>query len=162
MTPSIPAEPPTPLLVEAVALHDHAQAPVEETSYRLSSWAAIVTSVCAVHCLATPFLVGVLPLVGLSFFAAPWFEWSMVALAAAMGSVGFGLSYFRLHNNPRPFIVFVAGLAILSSAHLLFEAQVLVHGAVVILGALVIYQAGRMNHTLVHACERCHPHPHHH
>lgn len=145
-----------------ILVHDHAQAPVEETSYRLSSWAAIVTSVCAVHCLATPFMVGVLPLVGLSFFANPWFEWTMVAIAAVMGSIGFGLSYFRLHYDPRPFIVFVAGLLVLMSAHVFFEAYALVHGAVVIAGAVIIYWAGRMNHARVHACERCHPHPHHH
>lgn len=150
------------MTVPPLMAHDHTQAPVEETSYRLSTWATIVTSVCAVHCVVTPFITGVLPLVGLSLFTAPWFEWAMVALAAVIGVVGFGLSYVRLHNDPRPFAVFVVGLAVLSSAHLVFESSVLVHGAVVILGSLIIYQAGRMNHARVHACERCHPHPHQH
>ncbi len=162
MSPPIPAESVLPLVAEPTLVHDHAQAPVEETSYRLSALAAIVTSACALHCLAMPLLVGVLPLAGLSFFAEPWFEWSMVAVAAVIGSAGFGLSFVRLHRNPRPLAVFIAGLLMLVVTHAALEAFVIVHGAMVIAGALVIYQAGRMNHALVHACERCHPHPHHH
>jgi hypothetical protein len=164
MTPSAPAEPSrvaAPAAAAALA-HDHHQAEVEETSYRLSTVAAMVSSVCAVHCMVTPFLVGVLPLAGLGFFAAEWFEWTMLAVAGVLGTIGFGLSFWQLHNNGRPFAVFVAGLATLASAHLVFEEQAVVHALVMLLGAAIMWQAGRMNHTLVHACQRCHPHPHRH
>jgi hypothetical protein len=156
--PAVAAAPNTPIEL----VHDHAQAPVEETSYKLGTFAAVVTSVCAVHCVVTPFAVGVLPLLGLSFFAAEWFEWAMLGVAAVLGTIGFGLSFLQLHNNARPFAVFVAGMAVLAIAHLAFEEYAVLHAATVITGALVMWQAGRMNHALVHACQRCHPHPHRH
>jgi hypothetical protein len=161
MKPIATAEP-APAAAPIELVHDHAQAPVEETSYRLGTVAALVTSVCAVHCVVTPFAVGILPLLGLGFMAAEWFEWAMLGVAAVLGTVGFGLSFLQLHNNARPFGVFVLGLAVLASAHLVLEDFAVAHTATVILGALVIWQAGRMNHALVHACQRCHPHPHRH
>lgn len=151
-----------PLGVDTTLSHDHAKATVEETSYRLSSWASIVTSICAAHCLLTPFLVGVLPLVGLGFVANPLFEWAMVAFAAVVGGLGFGLSYRQVRHDPRPLLVFVFGITVLVLTHSLLEPYAVIHSATVLVGALTIYQAGRMNHALVHACERCHPHPHHH
>ena len=88
MSPHVPADAataPTPVPVELV--HDHGQATVEEASYRLGTMAALVSSICAVHCLATPFLVGVLPLLGLGFVAEAWFEWAMLAVAAVIVGV---------------------------------------------------------------------------
>jgi membrane-bound ClpP family serine protease len=162
MSSFLPATAPVSAPSAADATHDHRQAPVEDRSYRLGSVAAMVSSVCAVHCLVTPLLAGVLPLLGLGFFASELFEWGMLAVAAVVGVIGFGLSFWQLHNNARPFAVFVVGIATLAMTHLMLEGIALAHGAMVIVGAAVIWQAGRMNHALVHACQRCHPHPHRH
>ncbi len=162
MSTSLPAASTAATASLADATHDHRLAPVEERSYRLGSAAALVSSLCAVHCLVTPLAAGVLPLVGLGFFASELFEWGMLAFSALIGVVGFGLSFWHLHNNARPFAVFIAGIATLAMTHLLLEGSALLHGTMVVVGAAVIWQAGRMNHAAVHACQRCHPHPHRH
>jgi hypothetical protein len=139
--------------------HDHALASTEEASHRLSTLAAWAVSACAVHCVITPF-AGILPLVGMGVFSSPWFEWTMVAIAAGVGGAGLGLSYSRVHGGPSPGIVFLGGIALLVATHLFLEGAEVLHALAAVAGAGVILVAGAMNHSLVHACERCHPHPH--
>ncbi len=162
MSPIVPAVTSASASQVAESTHDHRQAPIEDRSYRLGSVAALVSSLCAVHCVVTPLAAGVLPLLGLGFFASELFEWGMLAVATVIGVIGFGLSFRQLHNNARPFAVFAVGIVTLALTHLLLEGSAVAHGAMVIVGAAVIWQAGRMNHALVHACQRCHPHPHRH
>lgn len=140
--------------------HDHALAHTEDASWRLSKAASWAVSACAVHCIITPFAAGILPLVGVGVFTSPWVEWSLVALAAVLGGVGFWLSYARVHRRTRPFALFGVGLAMLVATHSLLEANEILHTVGAVLGAVVILVAGRVNHSLVHACEHCHPHPH--
>jgi hypothetical protein len=117
-------------------------------------------SACAVHCVVTPFVAGVLPLVGAGAFTSPWVEWSLVVFAATVGGTGFWLSYSRVHHRAAPLVVFSAGLTALIATHLVLEGRDVAHTAGAVFGAMVILVAGRVNHSLVHACERCHPHPH--
>jgi hypothetical protein len=140
--------------------HDHALAPTEEASYRLGAAAGWAVSACAVHCVIMPF-AGVLTLLpGANLFGSPWVEWTLVALAAAIGGVGLGLSYGRVHRDAAPLLTFLAGLAVLVATHSLLEGRPMAHAAGAVLGAVFILVAARMNHAKVHACERCHPHPH--
>jgi hypothetical protein len=142
--------------------HDHALAPTEETSYRLSTAATWAVSACAVHCAVTPVAAGLLPLFGIGLFASPWFEWSLVVVAALLGGAGLGLSYEKVHRRPAPLVIFGVGLAMLVATHVLLEGRDVAHAAGAVAGAVVILIAGRINHSLVHACQRCHPHPHAH
>jgi hypothetical protein len=140
--------------------HDHALAPTEEASYRLSSAAGWAVSACAVHCVLMPF-AGVLTLLpGAHVFTSPWVEWSLVALAATIGGVGLGISYGRVHRDTGPVLTFLAGLGVLVATHSLLESRPVPHAVGAVLGAGVILVAARMNHSKVHACESCHPHPH--
>jgi len=141
-------------------VHDHTLATTEDASHRLSTAATWAVSACAVHCAVTPFAAGVLPLLGVGAFTSPWVEWSLVVLAAALGGAGLGLSYLQIHRNRQPLIVFAAGLAMLVVTHSLLEGRDALHTGGAVLGAVVILVAGRLNHSLVHACVRCHPHPH--
>lgn len=137
--------------------HDHALATTEDASYRLSTAATWAVSACAVHCVLTPIIAGVLPLVGVGVFTSPWFEWSLVAIAAVLGGVGLWLSYSRVHHDSTPGSVFITGLAMLAATHVFLEGRVIAHPVAAVSGAIIILAAGRMNHRLVHACERCHP-----
>jgi hypothetical protein len=139
--------------------HDHALAPTEEASYRMSTVAGWAVSACAVHCVLLPF-AGLVPLLGSSFFASPWFEWTFVAFAAVVGGFGVGISYWHVHLRPGPLLAFVAGLGVLIFTHLFLEGRETLHAAGAVAGAGVILIAARMNHRLVHGCQRCHPHPH--
>lgn len=116
----------------------------------------LTLSACAVHCAVTPFIVGVLPLLGLGFIASPWFEWSMVAAAASLGGAGLGISYARAHRDHRPLVVFLIGLAVIVAGHLLLEQRDVLHALAAIGGAGLMYAAGRMNHD----CSRHGTHVH--
>jgi membrane-bound ClpP family serine protease len=146
----------------AAVQHDHSLATAEDRSYRLSTWASWVIGACAVHCVVTPLLVGVLPLIGLAFFASEWFEWGMWGVAAVLGTAGLGLSFLKVHRDAIPVAVFGVGLAVNAASHLWFEDQEPTHALLAVAGALVILLAGRLNHARVHACQACHPHPHRH
>jgi hypothetical protein len=137
--------------------HDHELATTEDASYRLSTAATWAVSACAVHCVVTPVAAGVLPLVGIGVFTSPWFEWTLVAIAALLGGVGLWLSYSRVHRDSTPGVVFVTGLAMLAATHVFLEGRVVAHATAAVAGAFIILVAGRMNHRLVHACESCHP-----
>jgi hypothetical protein len=141
-------------------MHDHALAATEEASDRLSTVESWAVTNCAVHCMLTP-LAGILPLIGLGVPQSPWFEWTLVGFAALIGGIGIGISYVQVHREARPAVVFVGGIAVLLATHSVLEGQELLHAAGAVAGATLILVAGRMNHSLVHACERCHPHPHH-
>jgi hypothetical protein len=145
----------------ASGVHDHGLAPTEEASHRLSSVAGVAVSACAVHCVLMPF-VGVLTLIpgAQLLFASPWVEWTLVALAAAIGGVGLGISYARVHRDAGPLLTFAAGLGVLVITHSLLEGSAAPHAGGAVLGAAFILIAARKNHAKVHACEACHPHPH--
>ena len=139
--------------------HDHTLAGPEDAFHRLSVTAGWATSACAVHCVLTPF-ASVLPLIGLGGFGAWWVEWTALGVAALLGGLGLGLSYARVHDDPRPGVTFVAGIAVLAATHLFLEGSELLHASGSVVGAAVVLLAGARNHALVHACERCHPNPH--
>ena len=67
-----------------------------------------LSALCAVHCLAIPFLIGVLPLLGLGFVADHEFEWVMIAIISLLA----GLSYFngyRRHKRAVVWVFFLVG-----------------------------------------------------
>ena len=138
--------------------HDHALAGPEDAFHRLSTIAGWAVSACAVHCLLTPF-AGVLPLIGLGVFAASWFEWAALGIGALLGGLGLGMSHADVHDDPWPSVTFAAGVALLAATHLFLEESEFLHASASVIGAAVILFAGARNHALVHACERCHPHP---
>jgi hypothetical protein len=111
----------------------------------LTKAATWTMSACAAHCLLTPFLAGVLPLLGLRVLAAPWFEWSMVALGAGLGGFGIWLSYARAHRQRAPGVVFLLGVTVLLATRLATEWDI-IHAGGTAIAAVIMYVAGRMNH----------------
>jgi hypothetical protein len=78
--------------------------------------------VCAVHCAATPVLVGALPLIGHQFEQVHWVEGPLVGAAACLGYLTLGLRY-RLHGRAHPLVLLTLGLCLLALAHLLLPAE---------------------------------------
>ena len=66
---------------------------------------------CAIHCLAAPLLMGVLPLIGLEFLAREGFESAMIAAIAVVAGFAF-LNGYRIHGRTSPFVLGFAGLAV--------------------------------------------------
>jgi hypothetical protein len=80
---------------------------------RGSSWAGIA---CLVHCMTLPFLIGVLPAIGLSFLANGWFEFAVLgtAVAFSLTSLCWGVTK---HGKQRLFGVLAAAVLFFILAH---------------------------------------------
>lgn len=79
-------------------------------------WIGVAASLlCAIHCAAMPFVVGFLPLLGLSFLADPSFHQWMVAVCLALALVAF-VPGWRRHRRAAPAVIGVLGLGMISFA----------------------------------------------
>lgn len=70
------------------------------------------STLCAIHCVAMPFLLGVLPALGLGFLADTLFEVSMIGLSVTIGVISLGRSY-RIHRIGYPFVIMMTGAIVL-------------------------------------------------
>ena len=61
--------------------------PIDENPTKLDKLGIWVSSLCALHCLALPVLVPLLPLIGSSFFAQAWFERTILTFSLIVGAV---------------------------------------------------------------------------
>ena len=69
------------------------------TSQAYRDWIGVAASLlCAIHCAAMPFVVGFLPLLGLSFLADPSFHKWMVGVCLALALVAFVPGWRRHHR----------------------------------------------------------------
>ena len=79
-------------------------------------WLGVAASLlCAIHCAAMPFIVGSLPLLGLSFLADPSFHKWMVGVCLGMALLAF-IPGWRRHHRLSPAIVGLLGLSLISIA----------------------------------------------
>ena len=79
-------------------------------------WLGVGASVlCAIHCAAMPFVVGFLPLLGLSFLADPSFHKWMVGICLALALLAF-VPGWRRHHRLAPTIIGLGGLGLITFA----------------------------------------------
>lgn len=70
---------------------------------------------CAIHCAAMPFVIGFLPLLGLSFLADPAFHKWMVGVCLLFALLAF-VPGWKKHRQMRPAMIGMAGLFLISLA----------------------------------------------
>jgi hypothetical protein len=130
--------------------------------HRLSAWADSLGStgalLCAIHCAAWPFLLALLPALGLSLFGSEGFERGFVLCAAILGSASLGWSY-RRHRRWRAFAWLFPGLIILGGGMMtpaLHESLAL-HAIVMTTGGTLVSLAHVINlrMTRLHAGLAC-------
>ena len=86
------------------------------SSQALRDWFGIAASLlCAIHCAAMPFVVGFLPLLGLSFLADPSFHKWMVGVCLVLALLAF-VPGWRRHHRLAPAIIGMVGLGFISFA----------------------------------------------
>jgi len=86
------------------------------TSQAYRDWFGIAASLlCAIHCAAMPFVVGFLPLLGLSFLADPSFHKWMVGVCLVLALLAF-VPGWRKHHRFAPTIIGMVGLGFISFA----------------------------------------------
>jgi len=73
---------------------------------------ATASLLCALHCAALPFVLAVLPTLGLGWLADHLFERIFIAIASAFALTVLIRGY-RLHRSPRPLAWLLPGLALL-------------------------------------------------
>ena len=115
----------------------------------IASWA------CAVHCLALPFLIGVLPLVGLTFLLSETTERVFIGVSVILAAFGLLPAYFREHGRLRAIFLAAAGIGLIVLTHFLFEENFTLKAVFLIAGAILISGAHLLNRRLCRACAVC-------
>lgn len=121
----------------------------------LDRFGVAASCLCAAHCALTPFVVSLLPLVGLGMLADERAEWAFIALTVAVGLMSLLISYFRRHGRAGALMLFAAGVCLIFTVRVLFEEGVKLETPAVVAGALLIAASHVVNLKLCRACSSC-------
>jgi hypothetical protein len=106
---------------------------------------ATASFLCAIHCALLPFVLAVLPLVGLEFLADHRFERGFVMFACALAMVAL-IRGFRRHQQPLPLLLAIPGLALLLLGVTFAENySIILHSVLVTCGGLLLASAHFVN-----------------
>ena len=122
----------------------------------LEKFGVAATTVCAVHCAVTPFLM-LLPLAGLSVLTDERLEWLLVGTSLVLGSLNLMPDYLRHHRQFRPMAIFALGFAFVLVAKLWFEDELRIGIPFAVTGGAMILAAYWINRSLCRACQSCQP-----
>jgi len=118
---------------------------------------ATASLLCAVHCALLPFVLALLPLIGLEFLAGHTFERIFVACAAALACASILVAY-RRHRHPQALMLMVPGIVLLLCGVVIdIDAHLLLHTVAVVCGGVLVASAHATNLMLSH---RHHRHVH--
>lgn len=112
---------------------------------------ATASLLCAVHCAALPFVLALLPALGLGFLADHGFEIGFIACASVFALTVLILGY-RRHRTLRAFAFLLPGLALLWAAGFAYDnhAHVGWHALLMFIGGSCVALAHLTNLRLVH------------
>lgn len=106
---------------------------------------ATASFLCAIHCALLPFVLALLPLVGLEFLAGHRFERGFVMFACALALVAL-IRGFRRHQHPLPLMLAIPGLALLLfGVTVAANYSVVLHSVLVTCGGLLLASAHFVN-----------------
>jgi hypothetical protein len=117
---------------------------------------ATASFLCAIHCAALPFVLAILPFVGLSFLADHAFERGFVLFASALALFAL-VNGYRRHHRSLPLRLALPGLALLVMGVTFAENfSIILHSVLVTCGGLLVASAHFVNLRL----DRQHGHAH--
>jgi hypothetical protein len=119
---------------------------------RADSIGMCVAGACAVHCIATPLIVGILPVVGLPLLG-PRAEWLFLSCSLVLSSSAIFSGCIR-HHRWLPVAIFVGGAAMLLASHTLVDDAGMAGRVAIVIGAASIICAHLLN---IRLCQ-CTPH----
>lgn len=126
---------------------------------------ATASFLCAIHCAVLPFVLVLLPFVGLQFLADHRFERGFVLFACALALLALIRGY-RRHQGPLPLLLAAPGLLLLLLGVTYAEGySIILHSVLVTCGGLLVASAHfvnlRSDHRYVHGAAQDHLHgPH--
>ena len=111
---------------------------------------ATASFLCAVHCALLPFVIALLPLIGLGFLADHRFERVFVACAAVLASTTI-FTAWRRHRKLNALFLLGPGIVLLLAGITIdIDAHVWMHTALVICGGVLVASAHVVNLVLSH------------
>jgi hypothetical protein len=107
---------------------------------------ATASFLCAIHCALLPFVLTLLPLLGLGFLAGHRFERDFVLFAASLALFAL-VGGYRRHRYPLPLCLAVPGLALLVLGVIWVseDRHIIVHSVMVTCGGLLVASAHFVN-----------------
>lgn len=106
---------------------------------------ATASFLCAIHCALLPFVLALLPFVGLEFLADHRFERGFVLFACALALFALIRGY-RRHQGPLPLLLAAPGLALLLLGVTYAEGySIALHSVLVTCGGLLVASAHFVN-----------------
>lgn len=106
---------------------------------------ATASFLCAIHCALLPFVLALLPLIGLSFLGGHTFERWFVAFASVVATTSL-IGSFRRHRCPWPLYLALPGLALLITGVTVAEGiSIVLHSTLVTTGGLLVASAHFVN-----------------
>ncbi len=125
---------------------------------KLDRAGATASCLCAIHCALMPFIITMLPLLGLSFLASEPVEWTLLLSSATLGTLSL-CAGFREHRSRRVFAVLGMALALLVAGRIFHEHHIGIWGPVfMVLGGFSMMGAHLLNHALCRSCRKCSDH----
>jgi hypothetical protein len=117
---------------------------------------AIASFLCAIHCAALPFVLALLPLVGLEFLADHRIERAFVVFACALALLTL-VNGYRRHRRPGSLMLAFPGLSLLLLGVSVAEQYpIALHSVLVTCGGVLLASAHFVNLRLDH--RRAHVH----
>jgi hypothetical protein len=106
---------------------------------------AVASFLCAIHCALLPFVLVLLPFVGLEFLADHRFERGFVLFASTLALLVL-VRGFRRHQEPLPLLLAAPGLALLLLGITFAENySIILHSVLVTCGGLLLASAHFVN-----------------
>jgi hypothetical protein len=125
---------------------------------RTDSIGMYAAGACAVHCIATPLIVGILPVIGLPLLD-PRTEWIFLSLSLTLSSFAV-FSGCRRHRQWMPVAMFAVGAALLLASRLDLDDEGMAARGVIVAGAALVIGAHLLNIRLCRCtpgAAKCHP-----
>jgi len=121
-------------------------APLRSRAWQIADrFGAIASFLCAIHCAALPFVLAVLPLVGLEFLADHRFERAFVMFACALALLTL-INGYRRHRRPMSLMLAFPGLTLLLLGVTVAEQYtVALHSVLVTCGGVLLASAHFVN-----------------
>lgn len=125
---------------------------------KLDRAGATASFLCAIHCAIMPFVLTVLPLLGLGFLSSEPVEWALLSCSAVLGTLSLCVG-FREHKRRRVFGLLGLALAFLVAGRILHEQHLGWWGPIfMVLGGFTMMSAHLLNRTLCRSCRACSSH----
>ncbi len=119
---------------------------------RLDKIGTVISSACAVHCIAMPFLLTSLPFLGLGFLAHGMFDIVMISIAVTLALLSLCWGH-RIHGSYKTFLFIAAALSFFALGHWYEEESF--HWAFMTAGGVSLASGHILNRKLCRSCNSC-------